>query len=222
MKSQSLTISNKAFTVKQHLQSCSLLLMAIILGLITYPAEARFKCWTNSEGVKECGETVPPEYSQQGHQEVSTSGIVMDKTDAAKTEEEIAEENRLVAEEKAREKARKEQLRQDRILLETFSSVDDISMTRDGKVHAIETSIKLTNKRSETIQTDLDNRIKQAAAAERQGKEPPADLLKDIESLKQQIKDNDQYIANKQKEQQGLLEEYAEYETRYKKLKKLD
>jgi hypothetical protein len=27
-------------------------------------ADAAIKCWTNKEGVKECGDTVPPEYAQ--------------------------------------------------------------------------------------------------------------------------------------------------------------
>ena len=42
--------------------------------LISFNADARFKCWTNSDGVKECGQNVPPEYAQQGHEEVNSLG----------------------------------------------------------------------------------------------------------------------------------------------------
>ena len=54
---------------------------------------ARMKCWTNSDGVKECGNRVPPEYTQQGYQELSTGGIVKEKTERVKTKEELKKEN---------------------------------------------------------------------------------------------------------------------------------
>ena len=28
---------------------------------------ARMKCWENSEGIKECGDKIPPEYIQKGY-----------------------------------------------------------------------------------------------------------------------------------------------------------
>ena len=51
----------------------------VLLTTISGPASARFKCWTNHEGVRECGEKVPPEFAQQGHQEMSKQGVVVGK-----------------------------------------------------------------------------------------------------------------------------------------------
>ncbi len=193
------------------------LLVGLLLPQIS---QARFKCWKNNEGVRECGETVPPEYAQQGHEEINKSGITVDKKDRAKTEEELTEQKRLMAEEEAQEKKQKKKDKQDRILLETFSSVDDIEMTRNGKIAAIENNINLTNRRTGKIQEDLDKRIAVAAEQERSGKEPPAELLKDIESLQRQIKNNEQFIAEKRLEQEALREDYAKDITRFEELKK--
>ena len=58
------------------------------------------KCWKNSHGVKECGDKVPPEYTQQGYQELGKGGIVREETDRVKTKEELKKE-KVKAEAKA-------------------------------------------------------------------------------------------------------------------------
>lgn len=200
-----------------------LLVAFLFIGLLLpQVSQARFKCWKNSEGVRECGETVPPEYSQQGHEEINKSGITVDKKDRAKTEDELAEEKRLAKEEKAKAKIQKEKDNQDRILLETFSNVDDIEMTRDGKIAAIENNIHLSNRRIGKIQEDLDKRIAVAAEQERSGNEPSEELLKDIESLQRQIKNNEEFIAQKRGEQEALRESYAKDIARFNELKKIN
>ena len=202
---------------------CYILKLTTIISfcfLINFNAYARFKCWTNSEGVKECGQSVPPEYAQQGHEEVNKLGITVNKQERAKTEEEIAEEKRLAEEKRKAERLKTEKEREDRILLETFSNVEDINMTRDGKIASLESQIGLSNQRIEKLQSDLDLLISKAALQERKGKQPSDALLKDIDSLKNQIENNEQFITNTRKEQEALREEYATYVKRYEELKK--
>ena len=61
----------------------------LITSMLIGNAHARMKCWTNSDGVKECGDKVPPEYTQKGYQELSKGGIVTDETDKVKTKIQI-------------------------------------------------------------------------------------------------------------------------------------
>ena len=147
-------------------------------------------------------------------------GITVDKQERAKTEEEIAEEKRLADEQKQAEKLQAEKERQDRILLETFSTVEDINLTRDGKIASIDAQIGLSKKRIEKIQSELDVLISRAALQERKGKTPSEELLKDISSLKRQINNNEQFIEDKHKEQDTIREEYAVYVERFETLKK--
>jgi methyl-accepting chemotaxis protein len=80
----------------------------------------------------------------------------------------------------------------------------------------------LAEKRMETIQADLDKRIKAAADAERAGNAPGEALLKDIESLRRQINNNNQYIAEQRQEQEQVKQEYAANIERFKKLKGIE
>ena len=74
-------------------KSLNLIILLILSTLILASnANARMKCWTNSDGVKECGDKVPPEYTQQGYQELGKGGIVREETNRVRTKEELQKE----------------------------------------------------------------------------------------------------------------------------------
>ena len=193
----------------------------VLLTTMSGPVSARFKCWTNHEGVRECGEKVPPEFAQKGHQEMSKQGVVVGNKERAKTKEELAEEAHLAKIAAEEQKAEAMKAKQDKILLDTFTSVSDIETVRDDKLAVIESSITLTKKRTEKTQEDQDERIQAAAAAERAGNAPDEALLKDIEDLRSRIKNNDVFIAGKRKEQEEVKADAAADIERYKRLKGL-
>lgn len=176
----------------------------LLFTSLSLPVQARIKCWTNNEGIRECGTSVPPEFAQKGYQEISEHGTVAKKLERAKNDEEIAEQKRLAAITAEKQKAAEEQDKQDKILLDTFTNVDDIEMSRDGKIGVIESSIVLSKKRNKKIQQDLDNRIQAAASAERSGKAPDEVLIKDIDDLRRRIKNNEIFIAEKRREQEAV------------------
>ena len=163
---------------RSSLAAITMALVSMSLVVVSTSAQARIKCWENSDGVRECGKTVPPEYSQQGHEEISSQGITV------------------------------------------YSNTDDIQMTSDGKIAALDSTINLANKRNEKIKANLDKDTATAAAAELAGKQPSEDLLKDIESLERQIKNNDKFIADKHLEQEEIKKEYAEKIARFEQLQK--
>lgn len=194
---------------KGTLTVTTLTFICMALLVLSTPAQARIKCWENSDGVRECGETVPPEYAQKSHKEISNQGIVLEESEKVKTEEERIEEKRLLAIQEEEEAKKAEAKAQDKILLDTYSNTDDIQMTSDGKVAALESTINLANKRNEKIQSALDKRTAAAAAAELTGKQLSEELLKDIRSLKRQVKNNNKFIADKRLEQEETRKEYA-------------
>ncbi|MFT5349707.1 MAG: hypothetical protein ACI909_000425 [Planctomycetota bacterium] len=199
----------------------SIISSIILLLMLSSPAHARFKCWTNNEGIRECGETVPPEYAQKGHQELSEQGMVLEKKDRAKTEEELAEDARQAEIAVAQKKIQDEQMLQDKILLDTFVSIADIEAGRDDKLTVIESDITLTNKRNEKTQEDLDKRIEAAAKAELGGNAPNEALLKDIDLLRTRIENNNAFIENKSKEHDAVKAAADEDIVRFKRLKGL-
>ena len=146
-------------------------------------------------------------------------GIVIDEKERALTDEEIKERERQAEAEAEKERALEEQRHKDKILLQTFSSEEDIITARDDKIAAMEAQIKLAESRIEKLQADLDKRVEEAAAAERTGKQPPADLLEDIESLRRQIEANNEFISDTRAEQERIRAETDADLKRFRELK---
>ena len=181
---------------------------------------ARMKCWTNSDGVKECGNRVPPEYTQQGYQELSTGGIVKEKTERVKTKEELKKE-KIEAREIAREKEKiKIKKAHDRMLLETFANISEIEEVKKHKIEAIESNINITKKRIKKLQNLLDNELDGNSISE--NADDKEDKSDNIESLKKQILENQNYIEKKIIEQKEVEDTHIKYIARFKELKNLD
>ncbi len=180
---------------------------------------ARMKCWTNSEGIKECGDKIPPEYTQQGYQELSKGGIVLEEKERIKTKEELEKAKKeavIIAREKEKERNKKAH---DTMLLKTFASIKEIETTRDQKIEAIESNIKITQKRIIKLQYLLDDELNQNSIDKQIDGEDKK--FNNTESLKEQISDNKKFIKNKIDEQGKIKKTYMEYISRFKKLKGL-
>jgi len=182
---------------------------------ISMPGQAAFKCWKNHEGVRECGNKVPPEFAQKGHQEIGERGMVKSEQARTRTKEELVEEARLARIAAEKLKQAEERARQDRILLDTYTGVDGIEKKRDADIATIQSSVNLANRRREKIQQELNKLIEQAEAVERSGKTPNENLKKDIASLHRQVKNNEKFIADKRKEQAAVKAAYAKYVDRF-------
>ena len=180
---------------------------------------ARMKCWTNSEGIKECGDKIPPEYTQQGYQELSKGGIVIEEKERIKTKEELEKakkEAEIIAREEKKEQKKKAN---DKMLLETFTSIKEIETARDQKIEAIESTIKITQKRIIKLQYLLDDELNQNSLDKQIDGED--EKFNNAESLKEQISDNKKFIKNKIDEKEKIKKTYMEYISRFKKLKGL-
>lgn len=208
-------------TTLQTLSRPKNLLIALFIASFVggSPVPAKIKCWKNNEGVRECGNSVPPEFAQQGHQEMSQGGARKTVTGRAKTLEELEADQAAEEEKRTLAKEQREQAALDRVLLDTFSSEDDLLLARDGQMAHLESQIKLTDSHIVKLNTNLDELIQDAANHERRGKEPPEKLVTHITSLREQIRDNEQFIATKRVEQDELTKKFEADITRFKKLK---
>jgi|GEM_PF-678871 len=191
----------------------------LLLWLAPTPASADFKCWTNKEGVRECGNVVPPEYAQQGHEEISESGIKVTEVEGAKSEEELEAEHRRQEQEKLAEEARARQLTRDLVLLRTFTSEEELKLARDGKLAVIESRITLAENRSASLQANLEMLEEQAAQQERSGKGVQGKLAQDIEEVKRQLENNRAYVEARREDQDGLQAQFDADLTRFRALK---
>lgn len=179
----------------------------------------KIKCWRNDEGVRECGAYVPPEYSQKRTEIRDKSGRVIEVEERAKNEAELAEIERLSALKKIEDAKIAEQNKKDSILLNTFSSERDINMLRDSKINVIEGIITVTNSNNKALKKKLELLQKTAANAERRGTKPAENVLHDIETIENRIKQNMESIKIKQDEQKVIREKFDQDLKRFHELK---
>ena len=192
----------------------------ILVSLAAPVAEAaKIKCWTNSEGIRECGNVLPPEYAQKGHEEVNQQGLTVKRHERALNKDELAERARIKAEKEAAEQALIEQKRKDHILLSTFASEDEITMTRDGKITTIKTEIRLTRKSLAKAKDRLLGLRKKAANQQRNGNPVNESLKKEIIQAENQIASYKTFIQSKIDEQSKIVTQYDTDLKRYQALR---
>lgn len=204
--------------MKQYYRKLDEILALLLVSGISLEASAAIKCWTNKDGVRECGNSVPAEYAQQGHTTFNAQGVAVGEKKRAKSLEEFAEEQRQKEQKAIADKKRQAAEKADRVLLDTFSSEDDLVLAREGKVSAIEAQIQLTESHIEKIQANLDRMIAVAADLERRGQKPAEQATADMEKARAQIAENRAFIEAKRSEQEAVRQQYAADIQRFKKL----
>ena len=196
-----------------------IVIISTLFAISFSPSHARIKCWKNSDGIRECGNTIPPEYSQQNTKEMNNHGVTTTKSGRAKTKEELDEEDRHAALEHDKQLVIQKQNESNQLLLNTFASSDDIILAREGKLSSLSSEISLRQTHIVKLQNNLDKIVAAAADMERRGDKPTEKILNDIRSVKSQISENKHYIKSKQQEQEKVKVKYDEDLIRYNKLR---
>ena len=191
----------------------------LVLATLMLPltdAYADIKCWINKDKVRECGQAVPQEYSQQRIEIINKKGLVIKVIPAR---EELDKLRRQEAIRKAEERKKAAKRRQDLILLQTYTTENDLMLARKQNLQAIQSIIDLTTNNTRVLKEDLTQLEKNAADYERNGEQPPDTLLKDMDNLKRQIKDNEEFIEKKNLAKQQMDDKFDADLKRFRKLK---
>lgn len=200
------------------------LLLAAALLLLTGPGVApagKLYRWVDAQGNVHYSDRVPPEQIRQGREELDPQGRIIRSVERAKTREELEAAQREAEKKAEQERQARQRAQRDRVLLQTYTSLDDIQRSRTRKINAIEATIRVTQGRIEKLEAELGNQMKIAADAERRGEAVPDEIKQAIASLRQQIADNRNYITAKRGDMAQLEKSYAADIKRYKELKGL-
>lgn len=202
--------------MKNHTQY----ILFCLLALIMQPLYAgSYKCWTNEDGITECGNYVPPQYSQKGFNEFNKEGIRVKEVDRAPTPEEIADLKKKEEEERLLKKRAAE----NQALLDLFGSEQDIERQRaavlntiDGQIHSIKTIISSLENNLEDLKINLEQSLENPEISENQ-----KDTVKgNIESVKQRIQDSKDTLQSKYDEKAKIGKEYDDYLERFRNIKR--
>ncbi len=182
--------------------------------------------WVDEQGRVHYGDHVPPEYVDRDRDVLNEQGVRVGSEEGAKTAAERAEEARL-AELQAQLRAEKlAAARRDRVLLETYLSVEEIKILRDRRLELMESQIKVTqqylnNLRKRLVMLQQEAVIYKPYSDEPNALEIPENLDIDISRTVASINLYERTLATTRDEQQALRHKFAGDITRFKELKAL-
>lgn len=175
--------------------------------------------WVDENDRIHYGDRIPPAYAKQERKILNDQGIEVKIIEAAKTPAQIAEEKRLAEQRREQQRIAAKKASHDRMLLSTFTSEDDMVMTRDGKIAAIDAVLRITRGRIERTEQSLEEMTRRAAMLERSGKPIPDAMHEDIRGSRAQIQQFLDYIASKRREQESIRREFESDIRRFRELR---
>lgn len=180
-----------------------------------------FYRWQDADGNWHYTDTIPPEQIKKEHSQLDERGIQIEAIKRVKNAEELAKEVEL---EKLRAKQRKileRQQAEDRVLLRTFRSGDDIIMARDGKLRAVDLQMQLVKSNIKRMKEKLRKMHKQAAEKELSGLQLSARQKENIQSINHSLKEAYASIIKKKQHKATIHEKYNQDLKRFLEMHKL-
>lgn len=191
----------------------------LVGALVATAPEARLYRWVDENGTVHYTDKLPPDQIDRGHAELSDRGVVVDKTAPAKLPEELQREEELKRLREAAERIKQRQEAADQALLRTFRSVDDMIMTRDGKLAVVDSTTLITRSNIRRQHDTLRGLRADAANLERTGKPIPAQLSDRIRNAEKAIRELYGTIVEQEQQKQEIRISFANDIERFRKLK---
>jgi len=204
------------------------LLLNIALLLQVSHCEARLYKWVDSAGNTRYGDQLPPSYANKKHYQLDAEGRIILRVEAGKSPQQIKKE-RALAKRKAEEKAladketkkqQKIQHQQDRILLLTFNSEDEIFYSRDQRLIVLDSKIKLLRKNKQTSENKLMVLNEQANTQYLSKKQDiPGGLQQKIEQMNKKVRATEKNIKKTEYKRAGVISNFKKDLSRFRDLK---
>jgi hypothetical protein len=196
---------------------CLLALFALALPVSLHAGPQLYK-WVDEHGETHYSDRVPPDEAKQGRSVLNDQGITVKTVDAAKTPEELAEEQRLARIREEQRRIAEARAAQDRVLLNTFQNEQAIVNARDAKIAAIGNIIHISSGTLRGLEQKLTAQMKSAADLERSGRSVPPALEQRIRDIRAQMRETKEFIDQKNNEQEAIRQAYEKDIQRYREL----
>ena len=201
-------------------KSIALSLLFLLAGSISVGHAGLYR-WVDEDGNVHYSDNIPPEHVRSGHTELSDRGLRVKTVPAAKTNEEVEQEQELERLRVQQEELLEQQRTADRVLLRTFRSEDDIAMARDGKIASIDVMIGVTKNNIRLQQEKHARLIAEAADLERAKKPVPEHLVENIAQAERMIRDAYAAIVAREEQKQSIRQKFDRDLGRFRELKDL-
>jgi hypothetical protein len=203
-----------------------LLITAALLALSSSALaaqNAKVYRWVDEEGNVYYGDSVPAEFRDQRKDVLDDSGITIDTIEGKKTEEQL-EQERL---EKERIDKQEMELRQDRALLATYLSVDEIVMHRDRRVELFQAQSRVTELYLRNLERRLQQLRDEASRYQPYSQDTEAPMIdeglaEDLRKTKETINRHQRNLKKYASDEKEIVERFDKDISRFKILRGLD
>jgi hypothetical protein len=187
------------------------LMLIVLFVLVSSDSDAKKKLykWVDEDGNVSYSDQVPPKQIKKAHEEISDHGVVLEKHDRAKTDEEISSmKKKKIAKMEAIKQA--EQLEKQRLnIIKAYTNENEIIRLKEERLSALNRNISSANQSLDFQKTSREQLLSMAADKERNGKTVSDALKSRITGVEQKIIYQQQFIEIKKKEINKVMAKFA-------------
>lgn len=182
------------------------------------PAQAKMYKWVDAQGNVQYSDTLPPAAAGRGNAEISKTGQTVKKTESA--EEKRA---RLVREAEAAQKKKvaDEQARRDRALLSTYTTEQEIDLSRDRALEHHNLVIKSAQIRLKPVMASAEGMARNIRALKAANKPVPPYTQQQFDAKLAEAEDIRNLIKTNEETQIAVRARYEADKLRFRELKGL-
>lgn len=190
-------------------------LLPLVLVLVVCPAQAKMYRWVDAQGNVQYSDTLPPATAGRGNAEISKTGQTVRKTESA--EEKRA---RLVREAEAaqQKKLTDEQKRKDRALLYTYTTEQEIDLSRDRALEHHNLAIKSAQIRLKPVMGSAEGMTKTIRALKVANKPVPPYTQQQYEAKLAEAEGIQKLIKTNEEAQVAVRARYEADKLRFREL----
>lgn len=198
----------------------TLIFLLLTLTSSTLFAE-KFYRWQDADGNWHYTDTIPPEQIKKEHTQLDKHGVPLKVIKRVKNAEELAKEAELEKLRAKQQKILERQQAEDRVLLRTFRSGDDIIMARDGKLRAVDLQMTLIKSNIKRMKEKLSKMHQLAAKKELSGSPLSPRQKKNIQATNESLEDAYASIIKRKQRKATIHEKYSHDLKRFLEMNKL-
>lgn len=172
---------------------------------------SRVYCCNDASGQRMCGDTLPQACFDKAYKEVTPSGRTLREVEAPMTPEQRAAREAEIRAQRERAAREAEAKRRDRVLVDSYASVDEIDKRRDREVANVDGDLKRAQSRESSLLADRAKleKLKPASGP------IPRDLVEDLDTIGSELSATRSVIASKQRDIEILRARFDADRTRY-------
>ncbi len=197
-----------------------LIIVLLLTFCTTSFAKKKLYRWVDENGKVTYSDQVPPDQIKKKHQEMSSTGVVVEKVDRIQTDEERKAAREELLRQKALEKQAEEDAKRRKNIILAYNNEKEILRLKEERLESLKRNIEQAEKSLVFQNKSREELLSRAADSERNGRKVSKALLSNIKVVEEKIKNQNIFIKNKTAEIIVVTEKFDKDLEIYRKAKR--